>query len=430
MATAIIMPKVDMVMETGTFVEWLKKEGQQVEKGESIFVMMTDKSAIEVEAPASGILAGLTAKPDDVLPVTTVVGYILKPGESLPAGTVAPTVAAAAPAVEAAKPGLAAVAATVAASAPISAAQPVVSAEDLRATPVARKMAKDLGVDLTLIPGSGPRGRIYRADLERYLASGKPASAPAAAAPKTAAPVALPASEVPLPNARVLARQTLKGPRAIIAQRMAYSASTIPHIYETITVDMTELVRLRERILPVVQEQTGQKISYTAILAYIVARELVKFPYMNSSLAGTEVIQWQDVHLGIATSLEDYLIVPVVREAQSKDLKSIVVEMARLLEKARGRKLEPAEMSGGTFTISNLGMFGIEQFTAIINPPEAAILAVGKMADSPVVVNGQVEVRPLMKLTLAADHRIIDGAAVARFLSSLKATMENPYLLI
>jgi pyruvate dehydrogenase E2 component (dihydrolipoamide acetyltransferase) len=306
----------------------------------------------------------------------------------------------------------------------------VVSAEDLRATPVARKMAKDLGVDLTLIPGSGPRGRIYRADLERYLASGKPASAPATAAPKTAAPAALPASEVPLPNARVLARQTLKGPRAIIAQRMAYSASTIPHIYETITVDMTELVRLRERILPVVQEQTGQKISYTAILAYIVARELVKFPYMNSSLAGTEVIQWQDVHLGIATSLEDYLIVPVVREAQSKDLKSIVVEMARLLEKARGRKLEPAEMSGGTFTISNLGMFGIEQFTAIINPPEAAILAVGKMADSPVVVNGQVEVRPLMKLTLAADHRIIDGAAVARFLSSLKATMENPYLLI
>ena len=425
MATEIIMPKVDMVMETGTFVEWLKKEGEQVEKGDSIFVMMTDKSAIEVEAPASGILAGLTAKPDDVLPVTTVVGYVLKPGESLPAGAAAPTAET--------KAGAPAAAADVApvAAAPVAESKPAVSASEVRATPLARKMAKEMGIDLTQVSGSGPLGRIYRADLEKFQATSKTAApAASAAAPKMAAPVVSAGSEIPLPNARIKERHALKGPRAIIAQRMTYSASTTPHIYETITVDMTELVHLRERILPVLQEQTNLKVSYTAILAYIVARELVKFPYMNSSFTGTEVIQWEDVHLGIATSLEDYLIVPVVHEAQAKDLKGIVVEMARLLDRARSRKLEPADMSGSTFTISNLGMFGIEQFTAIINPPEAAIMAVGKMLDTPVAVNGKVEIRPMMKITLAADHRIIDGAAVARFLSDLKSTMENPYLLL
>ena len=429
MATEIIMPKVDMVMETGTFVEWLKKEGDHVEKGESIFVMLTDKSAIEVESPATGMLAGLTAKPDDVLPVTTVVGYVLKPGESLPASGSSqaveskPVESKPMPATEPA----AAPAATVAPAEP----KPVVSATELRATPLARKMAKELGIDLTLVSGQGPRGRVYRADLERFISSNKAAPAtPSTKVEKTIIPAPLSVGEIPLPIARIKDRITLKGPRAIIAQRMAYSSTTIPHFYETITVDMTELVRLRERIMPVLQEQTGQKISYTAILAYIVTRELVKFPYMNSSLNSTEVIQWEDVHLGVATSLEDYLIVPVVREAQTKDLRQTVIEMARLLERARGRKLEPAEMSGSTFTISNLGMFGVEQFTAIINPPEAAIMSVGKMVDTPINVDGKVKIHPMMKITVAADHRIIDGAGVARFLADLKNTMENPYLLI
>lgn len=430
MATPIIMPKVDMVMETGTFVEWLKKEGETVQKGDSIFVMLTDKSSIEVEAPATGILAGLTAKPDDVLPVTAVVGYILKPGEALPAD------AAAAVAPAAAKPAAAenapAAAPVAVATTPVVEAKAPVAAGEVRATPLARKMAKDAGVDLAVVPGSGPKGRIYRADLENFLASNqsKPASTAAAAvAPQRAAAPVVPAGNIPLPNARIKQRIPIKGPRAIIAERMLYSTSTTPHIYETISIDMTEVVRLRERILPVIQEQTGLKISYTAILAYIIARELTKFPFLNSSYNGNEVIQWEDVHLGIATALEDYLIVPVVHEAQAKDLKGIVVEMARLLDRARSRKLEPAEMSGSTFTISNLGMFNIEEFTAIINPPEAAILAVGKMMDTPVAINGKVEVRPMMKVTLGADHRIIDGATVARFLMDLKSTMENPYLL-
>jgi pyruvate dehydrogenase E2 component (dihydrolipoamide acetyltransferase) len=288
-----------------------------------------------------------------------------------------------------------------------------------------------MGVDLTLVQGSGPKGRIYRADLERFVASNKgtAASAPTAAA-KAQKPAPVSAGSIPLPNARVKERIPVKGVRTIIAERMAYSFSTTPHIYETVSIDMTEVVRLRERILPVLQEQTGLKVSYTAIMAYVVARELAKFPMLNSSFNGDEIVQWEDVNLGIATSLEDYLIVPVVKEAQTRDLKGTVVEMARLLDRARSHKLEPAEMSGSTFTISNLGMFGIEEFTAIINPPEAAILAVGKMMDTPVVINGKVEIKPIVKFTLGVDHRIIDGAMAAKFLADLKATMENPYLLI
>lgn len=425
MATPIIMPKVDMVMETGTLVEWLKHEGDTVQKGESIFIMLTEKSSIEVESPASGILAGLTAKADDVVPVSAVVGYILKPGESLPTNAAAAPVA---PAAAAAEP---AAKVETAAAQPVVAAKPAVSAGEVRATPLARSLAKELGVDLAVVPGSGPKGRIYRSDLERFVASNKGAAAPTpavAAKAQKAAPVAA-AGSISLPNARVKERIPLKGVRTIIAERMSYSFSTTPHIYETVSVDMTEIVRLRERILPVIQEQTGLKVSYTAIMAYIIARELTKFPMLNSSFNGDEIVQWEDVNLGIATSLEDYLIVPVVKESQSKDLKGMVVEMARLLDRARSHKLEPSEMSGSTFTISNLGMFGIEEFTAIINPPEAAILAVGKMMDTPVVVNGKVEVRPMIRLTVGADHRILDGALVARFLSDLKSTMENPYLL-
>lgn len=432
MATPIIMPKVDMVMETGTFVEWLKHEGDQVEKGESIYVMLTEKSSIEVESPASGILAGLTAKPDDVIPVTAVVGYVLKPGESLPSDAAAATPA---PAAEIA-PATPATAAPAAAKPEAAvAAQPVapkavVSASEVRATPLARSLAKEMGVDLTVVPGSGPNGRIYRADLERFVAANQGGAVPTTVPMAQKAAPVVSAGAIPLPNARVKERIPLKGVRTIIAERMAYSFSTTPHIYETVSVDMTEIVRLRERILPVLQDQTGLKVSYTAILSFIVARELTKFPMMNSSYNGDEIVQWEDVNLGIATSLEDYLIVPVVKEAQSRDMKGMVVEMARLLDRARSRKLEPAEMSGSSFTISNLGMFGIEEFTAIINPPEAAILAVGKMTDTPVVVNGSVEIRPMVKLTVGADHRILDGALVAKFLSDLKATMENPYLLI
>ena len=415
MATAVIMPKVDMVMETGTLVEWLKEEGAQVEKGDPLFVIMTDKAGIEIESPASGFLAGVTAKPDDVVPVTETIAYILAEGEELPAEAAAPPPAAP-PAAKVEQAALTPVAPPQAA--PFAAPAPGPGDGKIRATPVARRMASELGVNLALVQGRGPRGRVHKADVLAFAEQGVQAPAmPAAAA-------------VPLPSARQKKVVPLAGARKIIAERMSYSAFTAPHITLTLSVDMTEAARLRSHLLASIEERTGLRLSFTAILARAVAATLPRHPTLNASLSGDQVIVWEDVHIGIATSIEDYLIVPVLREAQSKDLEQIVTDLGDLVERARAKRLTPAEMSGSTFTISNLGMFGIESFTAIINPPEAAILAVGKIVKTPVEVEGQIELRPTMHLTLSADHRIVDGATGARFLADLKTNLENPYLLI
>jgi len=237
-------------------------------------------------------------------------------------------------------------------------------------------------------------------------------------------------SAIPLPDARRKQVIPIAGARKVIAERMAQSAFTAPHIHLSLRVDMTEAIRLRERVLEPLQAQTGQRVSYTAILARAVAVVLPRHPYLNASLSDGNIILWDDVHLGIATSVEENLIVPVIRESQNKSLGQIVTALADLTERGRSRRLTTSEMTGSTFTISNLGMYGIESFTAIINPPEAAILAVGKMVDTPVLHEGQMVFRPMMEITACADHRIADGATVARFLADLKAALENPYLLI
>ena len=419
MATEVIMPKVDMVMETGTLVEWLIEEGGHVNKGDALFVITTDKAAIEVESPADGILAGVNAKADDVIPVTEVIAYILAPGESLPvAKPPQPIAASSTVQVETAvEPKIALV--------------ENAECDKVRATPVARRMAEELGMDLTQIPGRGPRGRIHKADV---LAFQKPIEQPSIPTAVSAhSVISTPASQsgpIPLPDARRKQVIPMTGARKIIAERMAYSISTAPHINLSLRVDMTEAIRLRERVLEPLQAQTGQKVSFTAILARAVATVLPRHPYLNASLSDGNIILWDDVHLGIATSVEENLIVPVIREAQNRSLGQIVTSLADLTERARNRRLTPAEMMGSTFTISNLGMFGIESFTAIINPPKSAILAVGKMVDTPVAHEGQIVLRPMMELTACADHRISDGATVARFLADLKNSLENPYLLI
>ncbi len=436
MATEVIMPKVDMVMETGTFVEWLKNEGDHVSKGDPLFVITTDKANIELESPGDGILAGVKAKPNDVIPVTEVIAYILAAGESLSAKA-APQLAA----VAACAPLSGVAASPTARAAVVEAAAPGNGAKQLgkvRATPLARRMAHDLGVDLKQVSGRGPRGRIHKADVLAYHGHARPQPPevrPSAPAPVVSAPLAIPTpaglpAQLPLPDARRKQVVPLAGPRKIIAERMAMSAFTAPHISLSLRVDMTEAIRLRERVLEPIKAQTGQRVSYTAILARAVATVLPRHPYLNASISDGNVILWEDIHLGIAASVEENLIVPVIREAQNRNLGQIVVALADLTDRARNRRLTPAEMTGSTFTISNLGMFGIESFTAIINPPEAAILAVGKMVDTPVTAEGQMVMRPMMQLTVSADHRIADGAAVARFLSELKATLENPYLLI
>jgi pyruvate dehydrogenase E2 component (dihydrolipoamide acetyltransferase) len=418
MATEVILPKVDMVMETGTFVEWLKREGEVVEKGQPLFVIMTDKAAIEIEAPASGILSGVAAKADDVIPVSQTIAYILQPGEKLPAGV---------------SVGVSASNKLMAAEAAVPATlQGTTKAEfvpgKVRATPVARRMAAELGIDLASLRGRGPQGRIHRMDV---LEAVEKQAQPAAEAPTSIAQgIALPAMQITLPDARRKDVISLAGPRKIIAQRMAYSAAVAPHITLSVSIDMSEATRLRSRVLAQIEQKTGQRLSFTAILARALAAVLPLHPYLNASLAGEEIIQWEDVHLGIATSLEEYLIVPVIRQVQEKNLEQIVATLADLVERARAKRLAPSEMSGSTFTISNLGMFGIESFTAIINPPESAILAAGKIVDGYVKVENEMVLRPVMNLTLSADHRIVDGAAAANFLVELKNTLENPYLLI
>lgn len=432
MATEVILPKVDMVMETGTFVEWLKQEGETVEKGQPLFVIMTDKAAIEIEAPASGILAGVRAKADDVIPVSQTIAYILQPGEKLPAAVSA--VSAEVQAASAVAVGNASQPQVSAAAAP-AAVGVAPQAENVpgkvRATPVARRMAAELGVDLAVVRGRGPQGRVHRADVLAAAEMQAQRAEPAAEALATAAQIApLVDMQIPLPDARRKGVIPLAGPRKIIAQRMAYSAAVAPHITLSVGVDMSETARLRARVLAQIEQKTGQRLSFTAILLRAVATILPRHPYLNASLAGEEIILWEDVHLGVATSLEEYLIVPVIREAQEKNLEQLVVTLADLVERARAKRLTPSEMSGSTFTISNLGMFGIESFTAIINPPESAILAVGKIVDTYIKVENEMTVRPVMNLTISADHRIVDGAAAANFLVELKNTLENPYLLI
>ncbi len=436
MATEIIMPKVDMVMETGTFVEWLKQEGEQVNKGDPIFVITTDKAAIEVESPANGILAGYRAKADDVIPVSEVIAYVLAPGEALPEKAAPrPTVLDQVPVV----PEL-----TI--EVPQAAlAKEINQSGKVRITPLARRLAKEFHMDLAQVSGRGPRGRIHKADVlafQKTRLSGKDTNhpvhepAPKVLQPEThSAPLATPTSmnrlaPVSLPNARQKQVVPVAGARKIIGERMAYSAFSAPHISLSLRVDMTEIIRMREQVLEPLRVQTGQRVSYTAILARAVATVLPRHPTLNASLSESNIILWEDIHLGIATSVEENLIVPVIREAQNQNLGQIVSALADLTERARNRRLTPPEMSGSTFTISNLGMFGIESFTAIINPPESAILAVGKMVDTPVRSTDGFMFRPMIQLTVSADHRIADGVAVARFLADLKTTLENPYLLI
>ena len=420
MATEIIMPKVDMVMDTGTFVEWLKEEGEHVEKGAPLFIILTDKASIEIESPATGVLAGVRAQPDDVIPVTEIIAYIVEPGEALPVKEEAPPVA---------PPDPSALTGTDVAAEPAEVAPAAGPAGPLsgkvRATPVARRLAAELEINLAQVTGRGPKGRVHKADVLAFVEQQK-----AAVQPLAAVAPAVPSVKMPLPAARQREVVPLAGPRKIIAERMSYSAFTAPHINLSLRVDMSEAARLRARLLEPLQTKTGQRLSITAILARAVATVLPRHPYLNASLNGEEIVLWEDIHLGIAASVDDYLIVPVIRDAQDKNLEQITIEMADLTERARSKRLTPAEMAGSTFTISNLGMFGIESFTAIVNPPESAILAVGRIVDTTAKTGEEIVLQPMMNLTICVDHRIVDGATAARFLAELKETLENPYLLI
>jgi len=421
MPTPVIMPKLEMSQETATVVQWLKAEGETVAKGEPLLTVETDKVTIDIESPAAGTLTGILVKADDVVPVTEVIAYILQPGESpvpLPAANEAPqggrqraTPVAQRIAAEHAVP-LEGIKGT-GISGRITKADVEAAVSTVRATPAARRIARERGVELERIAGSGPRGRVQAADVQ------------AATFPKAQSFREGEGDVEIVP---------LTGMRRTIAERMSLSAQTAPHITLTVEADMSAALALRAELNARAEAMEVPRVSVTAILVKACAWALTRHRWVNASLHGGEVHLHRSAHIGVAVALEEGLIVPVIRQAETLGLGEIAARLSALAERAQGGTLTPADVSGGTFTLSNLGMYGIRQFTAILNPPQSAILAVGSIIKRQVVVerDGQdvAAVRPIMDLTLSADHRVLDGAVAARFLQDLVEVLEHPNLLL
>lgn len=436
MATEIIMPVLGMTMESGIIVEWMKQEGDAVAEGEVLFNVETDKSVMEVEAKASGTLLRILHGPGDDVPIQQVIGYIGEAGEVIAeagdpgdgdGATDVTTDGTAAATTDGAVHGTAGGQAGAAAAGAGTPGQP----GRVKISPKARRHARDLGVDIASVVGTGPGGRIVFSDVEAFAAQAAAASA-AAPAPATAAPA--PGTPAPAPAAaasgpgskRVQRRAPLSGLRKVAATRLAESASTIPHFYLTMDVDMTRLTGLREQLIAYGEKRGLARVSVNDLIIKAAGITLRSFPAVNASLEGNEIVEYADVNVGFAVALDDGLVVPVVPGADQKSVFDIAALTGAMGEKARGRGLGPEDYGHGTFTISNLGMFGVDQFTAIINPPEAAILAVGRVKDTPVAVDGKVEIKAMMSVTLSSDHRLIDGAVAGRFLSHLREVLEQP----
>ena len=424
MATKIVMEALSPTMEEGRLVEWKKKEGDPVAVGDVLAEVETDKAVMELVARAAGTLLKQLVAAGATVPVSSPVGWIGTAGESVdggapaapaPAATPAPAAAPAAPATQPAPTAQPAPAAPTA-----QPAQPAPAAPGARvkASPLARKIAADTGVSLQGVTGSGPEGRIIKRDLDavagdRPAASGKPGGLPV-----SAGRASLPAfSDVPLTQIR-----------KTIAKRLIQSIGPIPTFYLTSEVDMERVAEAREALNAAAGDQG--KISFNDIVLKAVATALTQHPAVNSWWQDDHIRVWNEVHLGVAVATEDGLIVPVIRNAERQSLREISAATRDLAGRARDRKLKPEEYTGSTFSVSNLGMFDIEHFTAIINPPEAGIIAVGRIAPVPAVVNGSVEIRRRMRLTMSCDHRVIDGAGGAQFMKTLKLLLENPLALV
>jgi pyruvate dehydrogenase E2 component (dihydrolipoamide acetyltransferase) len=423
--TKVVMPKLSEAMETGKLLRWLKQEGERVSGGDILAEIETDKADIELEAFGSGVLRKLLVGPGAAVPVGSLIAVIADPDEDI-GGVVGPGLGAA-PAAGAALRAPAGP--LLAAAAPAGPESPPPAAGRLRVSPLARKLAREAGVDLSRVTGTGPGGRIIQRDIEAVLGARPAPAASALAVPAAAAPrPAAPAPEAPLagpgPEYEDLPLSQL---RAAIARQMVQSKGPVPHFYVTSEIAMERAVALRQEL----QALPGApKVTVTDLLLRAVALVLRRHPGVNASFAGEAIRRHHAVHLGVAVALDEGLITPVLRDCHRKGLFQIATEARDLAERARARKLRGQELSGATFTVSNLGMFPVDEFSAIINPPEGAILATGAIADKPVVVDGQLAVGQRMRVTLSCDHRVMDGAMGARFLADLKATLEQPLALL
>jgi pyruvate dehydrogenase E2 component (dihydrolipoamide acetyltransferase) len=410
----VIMPKMGDGMTEGTILRWLKKEGDTVEIGDIIAEVETDKASVELPAEASGKLTNILAKEGDTVPVGTVIAEILGEGEQ-PQVT-SPTEPAVAAEQPAAPGGEIAV--------PETGVSPTEAParERVKASPLARRIAEEAGIDLAMVRGTGPGGRIVERDVQQFIAARQ-------AAPRV--PTAEPSPAVSPPEIAVLTGgEPLSRMRRLIAERTTLTKQTVPHFYVTMDIDMTEAMALRER-LNVALPEDAPKISVNDLVTKACALALARYQQVNALYQNDRVYPSSEVHIGIMVAVPGGLLVPVLRHCERKTLRQIAVETRQLVERARSGRLASDELTGATFSISNLGMYGVDEFIAIINPPAVAILAVGAVQKQPVAMDDDtVAVRPRMKVTLSADHRALDGAVAAEFLRELKRILENPYTMI
>jgi pyruvate dehydrogenase E2 component (dihydrolipoamide acetyltransferase) len=465
------MPLLGLTMEEGTITEWLKKEGETVAKEEPLFIVETDKSAVEVGAPAAGVLSQIIVQVGQTAPVSAPIAVIAQPGEA---------VTPVAPAAPASAPASASSSASAVAPAPSGAAQPAgrqpMPGERQAVSPRARRVARELGLDVAAITGTGPGGRVVERDVqaaaaaqpaasrapERIIASPlarrmaaehgvdlarlkgtgpggriteRDVTAAVETGPGATTPAEAPAS-LPAIAAATGAFEPLNRVRRITAERMAASSRSVARVTLLMEVDMTEAVRFRTQLAPEFEKRYGARLAYDSMIGKACAIALAEHPRVNA--------QWQDpadgqsaglrlqeqVNIGIAVQGDQGLLVVVVRDADQKSLAQVNSDLMGMVAKSRQGGLGPDAMSGGTFTVTNLGGYGVEAFTPIVNPPETAILGVGRIAQRPAVVDGQIVARDLMYLSLAFDHRVVDGAPAAQFLQRVKECLESPYLLL
>ena len=394
MAFSVVMPALEMAQETGKLIAWRKKEGDPVSKGEPLLEIETDKAVVEVEAPADGILAGIKAAEGADVPVGQTIAWIVAPGEAPPTES-----SAAAPAARASSH---AKAETSHAAKP-DGGSPQPTSSSAKISPKARRLAKELGVDLGAVQGSGPGGEILASDVQ---AAG---SAPTAAASKKSGNV-----------------EVLSSLGRIMAERTTQSWTTVPHFFVSRELDATELNQYRDHVAAEIERSRQVRITHTDLLVALVARVLLRHPRLNANWGADGIRLHDHVNMGIAIAVSDGVVSAVIRNAHSASLVEISVQRREVAERARAGKLRPADIADATFTISNLGMYQVDQFSAIITPPQAAILAVGRIADRVVAVKGQPAVRPMMTVTLSCDHRVADGAKAAQFLSDLEGAVREP----
>ena len=479
MATKVHMEALSPTMEEGQLVKWLKSEGDAISEGDVLAEIETDKATMELVARGSGVLQNVTLKEGQTAPVGEVIAVIAAEGEdvepsSAPAGEAAPKEADAeasgdtkdeagagsapgrgseasgrpegeeklTPAAEETGSRATAEAAepaeardgggTAAKSGARSSGEERGNGRDARvkASPLARRLAEESGVELSSVEGTGPGGRITKRDIEAAAAAGAPAARPAEAAEAEAEAAPAAASRAPAPVAGPDSEEVpVTQMRKTIAKRLTQSIGPIPTFYLTIECDMTRMMELRGRVNSALEKE-GVKASINDFVIRAVAAALAQHPEVNASWGDKAIIRHHRVHIGVAVAVEDGLITPIIRDAHAKRVREIAVEVKELAGRAREKKLKPEEYTGATFSVSNLGMFGIVEFTAIINPPESGIIAVGAVEEKVVVEDGEMVVRPRMRMTMSCDHRVVDGATGAKFLQTLREMIEDPMMMI